>query len=160
MVHHLLLKVLCSLCRISRSGRISGCEVTPHLVYPNHSFEMVRRSKQCVINIPTTDLINEAIGIGNCSGRTVEKFPEFGLTPVPAQKVEAPLIKECYANFECKLANSSMIEKWGLFIWEVVKAHVATSPKYPETFHYRGDGIFMISGRSINLSRKFKPEML
>ena len=31
---------------------------------------------------------------------------------------------------------------------------------YPETFHYRGDGIFMISGRSINLSRKFKPEVL
>jgi hypothetical protein len=37
---------------------------------------------------------------------------------------------------------------------------VATSPKYPETFHYRGDGVFMISGRSINLSKKFKPEML
>jgi hypothetical protein len=31
---------------------------------------------------------------------------------------------------------------------------------YPETFHYRGDGVFMISGRSLNLSRKFKPEML
>jgi hypothetical protein len=31
---------------------------------------------------------------------------------------------------------------------------------YPETFHYRGDGVFMISGRSINLSKKFKPERL
>ena len=140
-------------------------EFTPSLVgciisSSNHSFEMIRRSRQCVINIPTTDLINEAIGIGNCSGRTVDKFPEFGLTPAPAEKVEAPLIKECYANFECKLANGSMIEKWGLFIWEVVKAHVAISPKYPETFHYRGDGVFMISGRSINLTKRFKPEML
>ncbi len=126
----------------------------------NHSFEMIRRSKQCVINVPTTDLIDEAIGIGNCSGRTVDKFREFNLTPVPGEKVEAPLIKECYANFECRLAEGSMISKWGLFIWEVVEAHVAISPRYPETFHYRGDGIFMISGRSINLSRKFKPEML
>jgi hypothetical protein len=35
---------------------------------------------------------------------------------------------------------------------------VATSPKYPLTLHYRGDGIVMISGQSINLSQKFKPE--
>ena len=90
----------------------------------------------------------------------MDKFKEFGLTPLPAAKVDAPLIKECYANFECRLYDGSMISKHGLFIWEVVKAHAATSRKYPETFHYRGGGIFMISGRSINLSKKFKPEML
>jgi hypothetical protein len=38
------------------------------------------------------------------------------------------------------------------------KSNIMT--KYPETFHYRGDGIFMISGRSINLRKKFKPENL
>jgi len=126
----------------------------------NHSFEMIRRSKQCVINLPTTDLINQAVGIGNCSGRTVDKFAEFGLTPAPGEKVEAPLIQECYANFECRLADGGQIARHNLFIWEVVQAHVAASPRYPETFHYRGDGIFMISGRSINLRRKFKPERL
>jgi flavin reductase (DIM6/NTAB) family NADH-FMN oxidoreductase RutF len=126
----------------------------------NHSFEMIRRSKQCVINIPTTDLTNEAIGIGNCSGAEVDKFEQFGLTPVKGAKVDAPLIKECYANFECRLADGSQIAKHGLFIWEVVKAHVATSPKYPQTLHYRGDGVFMISGPSLSLRRKFKPEML
>jgi len=126
----------------------------------NHSFEMIRRSRQCVINVPTTDLIEQAIGIGNCSGRELDKFAAFGLTPVPGEKVEAPLIQECYASFECRLAGGIQISKWGLFIWEVVQAHVATSPKYPETFHYRGDGVFMISGRSVNLSKKFKPERL
>jgi flavin reductase (DIM6/NTAB) family NADH-FMN oxidoreductase RutF len=126
----------------------------------NHSFEMIRRSRQCVINIPTTDLTNEAIGIGNCSGAEVDKFEQFGLTPVRGAKVDAPLIKECYANFECRLADGSQIAKHGLFIWEVVKAHVATSPKYPETLHYRGDGVFMISGPSLSLRRKFKPENL
>jgi hypothetical protein len=30
--------------------------------------------------------------------------------------------------------------------WQVVNAHVATSPKRPQTIHYRGDGEFMISG--------------
>ena len=126
----------------------------------NHSFEMIRRSQECVINVPTTALINEVVGIGNCSGAQVDKFEEFGLTPDPALKVNAPLIRECYANFECRLADRSLISKYNLFIWEIVKAHVASSPKYPKTVHYRGEGIFMISGPSISLRKKFKPERL
>ena len=35
------------------------------------------------------------------------------------------------------------IPKYSLFILEVVKAHVAVRPKYPQTIHYRGDGVFM-----------------
>ena len=126
----------------------------------NHSFEMIRRSQECVINVPTTALINEVVGIGNCSGAQVDKFEEFGLTPDPALKVNAPLIRECYANFECRLADRSLISKYNLFIWEIVKAHVASSPKYPKTMHYRGQGVFMISDGSISLRKKFKPESL
>ncbi len=122
----------------------------------NHSFEMIRRSKQCVINLPTTDLLNEVIGIGNCSGAEVDKFAKFSLTAVAGTKVDAPLIKECYANFECRLYEGSQISKHGLFIWEVIKAHVATSPKYPETVHYRGEGVFMVSGRNIDRRSQFK----
>jgi hypothetical protein len=44
---------------------------------------------------------------------------------------------------------------------EVVKAHVAASPKYPRTLHYRGDGVFMISGTNTSKYRKgFKPQNL
>jgi flavin reductase (DIM6/NTAB) family NADH-FMN oxidoreductase RutF len=126
----------------------------------NHSFEMIRRSKQCVINLPTTDLLNEVIDIGNCSGTDTDKFAKFGLTPVDGTRVDAPLIEECYANFECRLYDGSQISKHSLFIWEIVKAHVATSPKYPETVHYRGEGVFMISGRNISRRSQFKPQNL
>ena len=126
----------------------------------NHSFEMIRRSKECVINVPTADLIDQVVSIGNTSGRDVDKFKRFTLTPVPGSEVDAPLIEECYANFECRLADSKLISKYGVFIWEVVKAHVATSPKYPETLHYRGDGVFMLAGRTINLHKKFKRQNL
>ena len=126
----------------------------------NHSFQMIRNSEQCVINLPTSDLLNEIVGIGNSSGKEIDKFKKFGLTPVGGDKVEVPLIGECYANFECQLYDGSQISKHSLFIWEVVKAHVATFPKYPETVHYRGEGVFMISGKSINLRKKFKPENL
>jgi flavin reductase (DIM6/NTAB) family NADH-FMN oxidoreductase RutF len=127
----------------------------------NHSFGMVRDSRQCVINIPTVDLAPKVVGIGNSSGRDIDKFARFGLTAVQGAKVEAPLIGECYANFECRLVDSSLIRKYSLFILEVVKAHVAASPRYPRTLHYRGDGVFMISGANTSRYRKlFKPQNL
>jgi flavin reductase (DIM6/NTAB) family NADH-FMN oxidoreductase RutF len=127
----------------------------------NHSFGMIRKSRQCVINIPTVELAAKVVGIGNSSGRHVDKFAEFGLTPEKAAKVKAPLVAECYANFECKLVDSSLINKYSLFVWEVVKAHVATSPKYPRTIHYRGDGVFMISGANTSRYRRlFKSQNL
>jgi flavin reductase (DIM6/NTAB) family NADH-FMN oxidoreductase RutF len=122
----------------------------------NHSFDLIRRSRQCVINVPTYDLIDAVIGIGNTHGPEPDKFEKFGLTPVPASKVKAPLIAECYANFECKLIDASLINKYSLFVFEVVKAHVATSPRYPTTVHYRGDGVFMVSGENKSYRSRFK----
>ena len=123
----------------------------------NHSFEMLRRSKECVINIPTEDIAAKVVGIGNSSGRDIDKFKKFRLTAGPGKKVKAPLIAECYANFECRLADSSLINRYSLFVWKVVKAHTASSPRYPRTLHYRGDGIFMLSdGNTSRYRRLFK----
>ena len=123
----------------------------------NHSFEMLRTSKECVINIPTEDIAAKVVGIGNSSGRDIDKFKKFRLTAAPGKKVKAPLIAECYANFECRLADSSLINRYSLFVWEVVKAHTASSPRYPRSLHYRGDGIFMLSdGNTSRYRRLFK----
>jgi len=70
----------------------------------NHSFEMVRRSKECVINIPTAEIAPKVVGIGNTTGSKIDKFSKFALTPQPAVKVKAPLVAECFASFECRLA--------------------------------------------------------
>jgi flavin reductase (DIM6/NTAB) family NADH-FMN oxidoreductase RutF len=127
----------------------------------NYSYDLIKKSRECVINIPTVDLATGVVKIGNCSGRELDKFKEFNLTPAPAKKVNAPLIKECYANFECKVVDTSLIQKYSLFVLEVVKAHVAIHPKFPQTIHYRGDGLFMISGPTVGKYRKyFKPEYL
>src|SRR3954468_17887356 len=56
----------------------------------NHSFELIRRSGQCVINLPTFDMVDAVIGIGNSHGPGVDKFEKFKLTPVAASKVDAP----------------------------------------------------------------------
>ncbi|WP_437557313.1 flavin reductase family protein [Acidithiobacillus sulfuriphilus] len=140
-------------------------EFTPSLVgcvisADNHSFHLVRDSGECVINLPTTAMIDEVVGIGNSSGASIDKFERFNLTAEEAQKVKAPLIRECYANFECRLADDSLVDKYNFFIFEVVKAIVATSPQHPETLHYTGDGVFMVSGKIISRRAQFRPEML
>jgi flavin reductase (DIM6/NTAB) family NADH-FMN oxidoreductase RutF len=140
-------------------------EFTPSLVgciisSANHSFDMVRRSRECVINVPTADMAGAVVGIGNCSGANTDKFGRFGLTPVACDEVDAPLIAQCHSSFECRLSDARLVRKFNFFIFEVVKAHVATSPKYPRTMHYRGDGVFMISGRHVNLRSRFSPQNL
>jgi flavin reductase (DIM6/NTAB) family NADH-FMN oxidoreductase RutF len=127
----------------------------------DHSREMVRHSGECVINVPTADMAATVVKIGNTSGRDIDKFETFGLTPVKAAKVQAPLIDECFANFECRVIDDTLVARYSLFVLEVVKAHVATAPKYPRTIHYRGDGVFMISGENTSRYRRlFKPGML
>jgi flavin reductase (DIM6/NTAB) family NADH-FMN oxidoreductase RutF len=127
----------------------------------NHSFEMIRKSRECVINIPTIDLATKVVGIGNTSGRDIDKFQHFGLTAKQGDKVKAPLIQECFANYECRLIDRKLIAKYSLFVLEVVKAHVAVRPKYPRTIHYRGDGVFVISGENTGKFRKlFKQKNL
>lgn len=126
----------------------------------NHSHEMIRRSRECVINIPTLDMAGLVVDIGNTTGAEIDKFSTFRLTAERGAKVAAPRIKECFANFECKLVDRSLVKRYSLFVLQVVKAQVAVSPRYPRTIHYRGDGVFMVSGRHINLRRRFRPESL
>lgn len=126
----------------------------------NHSYELIRQSRECVINIPTADLVDAVVAVGNSSGRSSGKFQAHGLTAAPATLVKAPLIEECYANFECRLADDSQIDEYGLFIWEVVKGHVAPAITEPATLHYRGQGQFRVAGRTLDLSERFLPQNL
>ena len=126
----------------------------------NHSFEMIRNSGECVINLPTTALTDTVVGIGNRSGAEIDKFATFNLTAEDASEVDVPLIGECHASFECRLHDDALVEKYNFFIFEVVKAHVAASPKHPETLHYTGDGVFVVSGKIISRRSLFRPEML
>lgn len=143
-------------CVMEFSPSLIGCMITA----TNHSFDMVRQSGECVINIPTADMLDTIIGIGNTSGRRVDKFKKFHLTPGEAATVSAPVIEECYAHFECRVADRKMLEKYNFFILEVKRATAAVWPRYPRTVHYRGNGVFMESGRNIARPEKFRPQNL
>lgn len=122
----------------------------------NHSFKALTLTKECVINIPTSNLAKVVVGCGNTSGKKIEKFSTFNLTPVPSDIVKAPRIEECYANLECKIIDSKMANKYNFFVLEVLKAWCNSSLKQPKMLHHQGKGIFVIDGKKIKLPSKMK----
>ena len=122
----------------------------------NYTFDILKTTKECVINIPTVELAKKAVACGNVSGRTVDKFKTFHLTPVAASCVKAPMVGECYANLECKLVDARMADEYDLFILEVVRAWIDPRKKDPKTIHHHGKGGLMVSGKRIRLPSKMK----
>lgn len=120
-----------------------GCIVSNR----HFSYDLLRRSGECAINIPEAGLLAATVACGNRSGRGFDKFEKFGLTPLPARRVGAPLVAECPVNLECRVAERRLVRKYCLFVLEVVQAWRATGSKRLRTFHHLGRGEFMIAGR-------------
>ena len=114
----------------------------------NYSYAALLKSKQCVIAIPTVDLLDKVVGVGTCTGSDTDKFEKFGLTPLKAQRVRPPLIKECLANIECKVID--IVEAHNIVVVEGVAAYFDNSRKEKRTVHAIGDGTFVVDGRTLN----------
>jgi flavin reductase (DIM6/NTAB) family NADH-FMN oxidoreductase RutF len=129
-----------------------GCVVSDR----NYSYGILKATRECVINIPTVELSAQVVGCGNTSGRKIDKFAAFGLTPAPASRVAVPLIAECYANLECRVFDTRMTTRYSFFVLGVVKAWIDPVRKDPRTLHHRGRGKFMVAGETIRLPSKMK----
>jgi flavin reductase (DIM6/NTAB) family NADH-FMN oxidoreductase RutF len=129
-----------------------GCVISSR----NFTFDILKTTRNCVINVPTVELAEKVVGCGNTSGRRVDKFKAFGLTPETATFVKAPLIRECYANLECEVYDAKLVNKYNFFILEVLKAWIDQSKRDSRTIHHRGRGVFAVSGKTITLPSKMK----
>ncbi|MDD4319828.1 MAG: flavin reductase family protein [Candidatus Peribacteraceae bacterium] len=125
-----------------------GCVVSEN----NFSFKALKATKECVIAIPTVSIAETVVRVGNVSGEKTDKFKKFGLTPLPASKVSAPLIGECFANLECKIVDTTLVKKYNFFVLEVVKAWIDPAQKNPRTIHHRGGGMFTVDGETIRIA--------
>lgn len=111
----------------------------------NYSFEALKRTGECVIAIPSVDMSETVVAIGACSGSDTDKFRKFGLTPMKAAEVRAPLIAECIANIECRVVDH--LVQHNLFVLEAVKAWIDPDCRKRRTFHAVGDGTFVADGK-------------
>lgn len=123
----------------------------------NYSYAALRKFRECVIAIPTVDLIDQVVGIGTCSGADTDKFAKFRLTPVKATHVRAPLIKECLANIECRVID--IVKNHNIIILEGVAAYVDSSRKEKRTIHAIGDGTFVVDGRKLDRRRMMRSKI-
>lgn len=119
---------------------------------PNdHSFAALRKTRECVLNIPEADLADAVVGCGNVSGREVDKFARLRLATRPARQVAPPLLADCPASLECRVVDTRGVARYGLFVLEVVAAWVDRSRLPLRTLHHRGWGDFMVAGETIRL---------
>ena len=121
-----------------------------------YSYDIIKQTGEFVINIPDKKLVREVDWCGVRSGRDIDKFQAFGLTPLPARCVAPPLVAECFANLECRVADTRLVNKYNLFVVEVVKAWIDPTQKSPKTIHHQGYGKFVADGKTIMLRSKMR----
>jgi flavin reductase (DIM6/NTAB) family NADH-FMN oxidoreductase RutF len=122
----------------------------------NYSYDALKKTEECVINIPTVELASKVVACGNTSGRDIDEFKKLGFTAVAAASVRPPLIDECYVNLECRVIDTKFVAQYGVFILEVVKAWIDRSRKDPRTLHHQGRGRFVVDGETIKLRSRMK----
>jgi flavin reductase (DIM6/NTAB) family NADH-FMN oxidoreductase RutF len=135
---------------IQHDPPLIGCVIGPW----DHSYAALTAMGECVIAIPTVDLAKKMVDIGNCSGSEGDKFARFKLTAIQAAEISAPLIAECVANIECRVADTSMVKKYNLFILQAVAIWVDRERKERRTLHHNGDGTFAVDGRILDLRER------
>ncbi|MFW9908858.1 MAG: flavin reductase family protein [Candidatus Thorarchaeota archaeon] len=92
-----------------------------------HSYDLVKRAGEFVVNIPRADQLDAAEFCGSKSGARFNKFAECNLTPVPATKIDAPMIEECPINLECKTTEIIKVGVHDVFIAEILAVHIDDS---------------------------------
>ncbi|HOX54616.1 MAG: flavin reductase family protein [Candidatus Omnitrophica bacterium] len=92
------------------------------------SSELIKKSKEFVVNVPSLDLLDKIVFCGTHHGHDIDKFKEAKLTAVKANRlVNTPLIKECIGHLECLLRDVKEAGDHILFIGEVISASVEES---------------------------------
>jgi flavin reductase (DIM6/NTAB) family NADH-FMN oxidoreductase RutF len=123
----------------------------------NYSFAALQKTKECVISIPTVDLLDKVIGVGTFSGADTDKFEKFRLTPVKGKHVKAPLIKECLANIECRVID--IVKSHNIVVLEGMAAYFDNARQERRTVHAVGDGTFIVDGRKLNRKKMMREKL-
>ena len=127
-----------------------GCVISNR----NYTFNILNKTKECVIAIPPAKMAKKVVRVGSTSGKNIDKFTKIGLTAKPASVVKAPLIAECFANIECKVVDTALVNKYNFFILKVVKAWIDPAQRKPLSLHHQGKGVFKINNKKIKVPFK------
>jgi len=91
-----------------------------------YSFEIIRTTREFVVNVPSLKQARAVDWCGVVSGRSEDKFAGAGLTPAAALKVRPPIVLECPLNIECRVKESLELGSHTMFLAEVVAVQVSS----------------------------------
>ena len=128
--------------------------------------ELVDASGELTLCVPTRAQLEQVYAVGSESGRDEDKWARYGLKPVPASRVQAPLVEGCVGWLECRVLPEPEVQrKYDLFVVEVVAAWVEDSVwkdggwDFPEdalrSVHHLAGGVFFTTGERVQAR---KPE--
>ena len=89
-----------------------------------HSYEMIKKSGEFTVNVPREEQVDLVDGCGTVSGRNLNKFEHYNLTPMYGTLSHAPMIKECPISMECILKHTLNLESHTVFIGQAISSYV------------------------------------
>jgi len=132
------------------------CLILLAISHIRYSYELIKQNNELVINVPGEELLEQTHLVGTVSGKHFDKFKESGLRPVPAKLVAPPLIEQCAAHLECRVAEIFKMQTHDLLICEVLRAAADTDlfdgkwiPEKFHTLHYLGGNYYGVMERTI-----------
>ena len=87
------------------------------------SHEIIKKSKEFVINLTDENLVYAADWCGVKTGENTDKFKEMKLSKEKAEFVKCPMIKESPVSIECKVIEIKEFGSHNMFIAEVLAIH-------------------------------------
>jgi flavin reductase (DIM6/NTAB) family NADH-FMN oxidoreductase RutF len=129
--------------------------------------ELLDRTGELVLSIPTVTLVEQTYAAGSVTGREHDKWSELGLEREPASRVKPPLVAGCVAWLECKaLADERpVLERHDLWLGEVVAAWADdevyrdrewrfTNGDPRRTIHHVARGVFLAAGERVEAKKR------
>jgi len=104
-------------------------------VAPNrYTLQLIEKSKQFTVNVPTMEIIKEVLYFGRVSGRDVDKFKNVDLTLSKGRKIHTPIINECIGFLECKLINNIKMGDHQVIFGEILDNYAKTESLYNDWY--------------------------
>lgn len=108
-------------------GMMSSCPpvIAISLKNSRYSLNLIRKTKQFSVNIPSAEQFKETDYCGLVSGADTNKFNDTKFTPIAGKKTDVPIIEECPFNMECRVVKEEVeFGQWIVIFGEVVETHI------------------------------------
>jgi len=106
---------------VSFKPPLYGIAISPK----RYTYLMINESKQFGLNFLPQGEAETIAAVGGSSGSFTDKFTEFNIEEDSAVKTEAPILREAYAAYECKVVDNRICGDHAWITGEIVAVHIS-----------------------------------